>query len=85
MSFSSSRRKALDQDRSLAHRASDARSCAMRVAEKWRLSRSDVLERLHEICGVDLTAEPTCDEIQTAIDVLDKLRFDWPGESPATE
>lgn len=73
MSFSSQRRDALDAERPLAHRASHARSCAVRVAEKHRVHRDLVIEAVWSRCGVDLTAPKSHEEIQTAVQVLDDL------------
>src|SRR5262245_29282922 len=74
MSFSAHRRDALDRDLPLSNRASHARSCAVHVAEKWRIKRSVVLIAVHQRCGVDLTAVGADVEIETAIRVLEDLK-----------
>jgi hypothetical protein len=75
MSFSAHRRDALDRDLPLSKRASHARSCAVHVAEKWRVKRSVVLKAVHQKCGVDLTVVATDVEIETAIRVLEDLKL----------
>ncbi|WP_220753174.1 hypothetical protein [Shewanella sp. KT0246] len=48
MSFSSSRKRALDTSRPIAYRASSARSCAVCVSEKYRVKRSVILEQVRQ-------------------------------------
>jgi hypothetical protein len=75
MSFSANRRDALDRGLPLSYRASHARSCAVLVAEKWRVKRSVVLKAVHQKCGVDLTVIGTDNGIETAIRVLEDLKL----------
>jgi hypothetical protein len=75
MSYSSSRARAVDAARPLAQRASHARSCASAVAEKFRVHRSDVVRKVREATGIDLTAPSTATEIEAAIVCLDALRL----------
>lgn len=84
MSYSSSRRNALDQSKPLMHRASHARSCAMLVAQKWKIHRDTVFQRLQELCGVDLTDAPSSDDLETAIAHLEQLRREWSNPSDET-
>ncbi len=51
----------------------------MLVAQKWRVHRDVVFDRVNTMCGVDLTNGPSSDEIEAAIIALDDLRFNWPG------
>lgn len=75
MSFSSNRRDALDGTMPLNHRASHARSCAMLIAQKWRVPRDLVLDEVHRQSGVDLTKGVNDDELVNAMKVLEELRF----------
>ena len=75
MSFSSNRRDALDSALPMSYRASHARSCAMLVAEKWRINRSLVIETVHQRCGVNLEAVGNENEIVTALNILEDLRL----------
>jgi hypothetical protein len=77
MSFSSSRRRALNHNLPMGYRASHLRSCAMLIGQKWGVKRSNVLEVVQEKCGVDLSAIKTDHEIEIAIMILDKLRHNW--------
>jgi hypothetical protein len=74
VSFQSNLRLAIDPSRPLDQRMSDARSCAVVVSEKWRVRRSVVLDRVREICGVDLLMEGTDDDLLTALTVLSEMR-----------
>ena len=51
----------------------------MLVAQKWRVHRDTVFERVFNTCGVDLTDGPSSDDIEAALVVLDDLRFSWPA------
>jgi hypothetical protein len=75
MSYSSSRARAMDATRPLAERASHARSCAVVVAEKFRVHRSEVVRKVKDATGVDLTSPSTATEIEAAIVCLDALRL----------
>jgi hypothetical protein len=74
VSYSSNRRNALDRDQPLAHRASRARSCAMLVAQKFKVHRDVVLERVRERSGVDMSSIARDADIAAAITVLEDLR-----------
>jgi len=74
MSFNSSRRKSLDETLPLQIRASHARSCALHVAEKLKLTRETVIAEVVERIGIDLRNLESSESILTAIECLDKLR-----------
>jgi hypothetical protein len=74
MSFSSNRKDALDPQLPLNHRASHARSCAMAVAEKYKVKRSVVLDLVQKASGVDLLEITNEREIETAIEALEAIR-----------
>lgn len=75
MSFSSNRRDALDSTLPLKHRASHARSCAVRVSEKYGVKRDVVIDLVRQACGVDLNSVGSESEIVAAIEVLNALRL----------
>jgi hypothetical protein len=75
MSFSAHRRNALDMERLLDHRASHARSCALCVAQKYRVRRSVVIELVRQACGVELMVVGTEHEIAAAVAVLTDLKL----------
>ncbi|RIK77527.1 MAG: hypothetical protein DCC68_17115 [Planctomycetota bacterium] len=83
MSFSSSRRNALDDSKPLVHRASHARSCAMLVAEKWGVPRATIIDLVRSRCGVDLNAVSQGAEISTAVAELETIRSQ--GMQPSSE
>ena len=74
VSFSSSRRIALDPNRPSGERMSHARSCAMLVGQKWGVGRSVVLDRVREVCGVDLLMQASEDDLRTALTVLSDIK-----------
>jgi hypothetical protein len=65
----------MDSTRPLAQRACHARSCAVVVAEKFRVHRSDVVRRVKDASGVDLMSPSTAADIEAAIVCLDALRL----------
>lgn len=75
MSYSSNRRNALDTTQPFAHRTSRARSCAMLIAQKFRVHRDVVLERVQVVSGVDMHAMKTDADIASVIALLEELRF----------
>lgn len=75
MSFSAHRRDAFDLNLPISNRMSHVRSCAVRVAEKWRVKRSVVLKLIHQKCGVDLMGMGTHEDIEVAIRVLEDLKL----------
>ena len=81
MSYSSNRRDALDATMPFAHRASHARSCAMLLAQKFRVPRDLVLDLVGELSGIDMHAMQTDEDIATAISLLESLRFSGLGSA----
>jgi hypothetical protein len=75
MSYSAHRRDALDPGLPLAHRASHARSCAVHVAQKYKVHRSAIIGLILRACGVNLMAVRSEQEIVDAIGALDSLRI----------
>ena len=75
MSYSSNRRAAIDLVRPLPHRISHARSCAVAVAEKYRVSRESIIALVSERCGVDLMTAKESEAIIRAIGVLDQMKL----------
>jgi hypothetical protein len=74
MSFSAHKRDALDATMPLNHRMSHLRSCAMLMGQKYRVPRSAVIQRVRQLCGVDimvLGAEP---DIQRAMAALVRIK-----------
>jgi hypothetical protein len=75
MAYTAHRRRARDVAEPLPHRASSARSCALHVAEKLRVRRSEVISAVLEETGVDLKGQPSGDAIIKAIEYLELLRM----------
>ncbi|WP_394493709.1 hypothetical protein [Shewanella sp. ENK2] len=75
MSFSSSRKRALDTSRPIPYRASSARSCAVCVSEKYRVKRSVILEQVRQQTHVDLNAVDNSDGILKAISALEHIKL----------
>lgn len=63
MSHSSSKRKVLDIEAPLAHRASHARSCANHVANRLGITRSELLMKVESDTGASLISPLTEDEL----------------------
>ena len=74
MSYSSHRRKVLDNSISLKHRASHARSCALHVSYKLRLDREVIIQAVAEKCGVSLHNVSSSEDIIAAFKCLDSMR-----------
>ena len=74
MSYTTSRARALDATRPLAHRASHARSCAMLVSEALGVTRDQILERVKSALGVDMLAPASESAIEQSIAWLDAAR-----------
>ena len=74
VSYSSNRRNALDGGQPLAHRASRARSCANLVAQKFKVHRDVVVERVRALSGVDMNSIARDVDIVAAMAVLEDLR-----------
>lgn len=76
MSFSSHRQKALDPDLPISHRMSHLRSCAMLIGQKYGVPRSQIINRVQQVCGVDLNASLSETNIVQAIEILETLKRD---------
>jgi hypothetical protein len=74
MSFSSNRRKLLDETEPLEHRASHARSCALHVANKLGLKREAVIELVAQQTGVNLDQPGSVGNLLKAFEALEALR-----------
>ncbi len=74
MSYSSNRRNARDSSQPLAHRASRARSCAMLVAQKFKVHRDVVIERVRQLSGIDMNALTSDADLAGVMAVLEDLR-----------
>lgn len=74
MSFSSNRRKLLDETEPLEHRASHARSCALHVANKLGLKREAVIELVAQRTGVRLDQPGSAAALLKAFEELEALR-----------
>lgn len=59
----------------LSQRASHAQSCAMLVAQNWKVQRSNILDAIRRQCGVDLAAVKTQEDIEKAIPIIELLRL----------
>lgn len=73
MSHSSSRRKVLDAEGLLAHRASHARSCANHVANRLGITRSELLMKVEKGTGASLISPLTEDELLKAFHYMENL------------
>jgi len=74
MSFSTSRKIALDPARSRAERFVAARSCAMLVGQKWRVRRGYVLDHVRRASGVDLISSTSVEDIERAMAILVQMK-----------
>lgn len=75
MLFSAHRRDALNQSLAMNYRASHARSCALHVAQKYKVKRSVVIALVRQKCGVDLMAVTNDEDIAPAMDALAYLKL----------
>jgi hypothetical protein len=83
MSYSAHRRDALDPGQPVAHRASHARSCAVHVSQKFQVHRDVVLDRILQLCGVDLRLVPAGEDLVRAMETLEWIRWNGIGETSA--
>ncbi|WP_143742227.1 hypothetical protein [Roseateles chitinivorans] len=74
MSYSTHRRKVADTTVPLEHRASHARSCALHVANKLAVRRSDVLNHVKQQTGIDLDMPCSDEALAIAFASIDALR-----------
>jgi hypothetical protein len=70
MSFSAHKRDALDESLPIDDRMSHLRSCAMLMGQKYRVPRSQIMEQVAQLCGVDITKPGSEAEIQLAVQAL---------------
>jgi hypothetical protein len=70
MSFSSNKNRALDTELPLSYRMSHVRSCAMLMGQKYKVRREQIIERVRELCGVDVHVVGTEADAVTAIAAL---------------
>lgn len=76
MSFNSNRRKALDENIPLDHRASHARSCALHVANKLGIKREDVIALVEKQTSVSLHYPENIAQLLLALEALEAIRED---------
>ena len=74
MSFDSHRRKVLDENIPLSHRASHLRSCLNHVANKLNMSREDLLDKITVDIGVDLSTIEIDTDVLLGLEILESLR-----------
>ena len=74
MSFDSHRRKVLDENIPLSHRASHLRSCLNHVANKLNMSREDLLDKITVGIGVDLNTIESDTDVLLGLEILESLR-----------
>jgi hypothetical protein len=74
MSFSTNRKAALDPNLPLQHRLSHVRSCAMLVGQKYKVSRSAILDHVRAASAIDLTTTVAESELIEAIRVLELIK-----------
>jgi hypothetical protein len=82
MSYTAHRRIASDVAEPLPHRASSARSCALHVAQKLRVPRSQIIAAVLGVTGVDLEQPSSGEAIVSAIEYLELLRMGGAKVSP---
>jgi hypothetical protein len=73
-SFGYHRRIALDATRPLGERAAHARSAARQAGRTFDLARSEVIERVRDVSGVDLLKPCSDDDLARAMGALSALR-----------
>ena len=74
MSFDSHRRKVLDENIPLSHRASHLRSCLNHVANKLNMSRENLLDKITVDIGVDLNTIESDTDVLLGLEILESLR-----------
>ncbi len=74
MSFDSHRRKVLDENIPLSHRASHLRSCLNHVANKLNISQEDLLDKITVDIGVDLNTIESDTDVLLGLEILESLR-----------
>ena len=81
MSFSQHRRMSLEAALPLRHRASHVRSCAVLVAQKWRVRRSVILSLIGFRDHYEDWELPSPADIERAIERLEEIRFRRLGDA----
>ena len=81
MSFSTHKRDALDATLPVSHRMSHLRSCAMLMGQKYRVPRNTIIERVLQLCGVDITGLADEEEIRRAMEALVTIKESGVGAS----
>ena len=74
MSFDSHRRKVLDENIPLSHRASHLRSCLNHVANKLNMSQENLLDKITVDIGVDLNTIESDTDVLLGLEILESLR-----------
>lgn len=74
MSFSAHKRDALDATEPVLHRMSHLRSCAMLMGQKYRVPRSEIIDRVRELSGVDIMQPATDEEIHRAVEAMVNIK-----------
>ncbi len=73
MSHSSSKRKVLDIEGLLAHKASHTRSCANHVANRLGITCSELLVKVENDTGASLISPLTEEELLKALNYMENL------------
>jgi len=74
MSYSTHRKRSLDVDLPIRHRLSHVRSCAVHVAQEYRVSRSVVLDLIRIAGACEERDLPSSLQIGKAIEALDQIK-----------
>ena len=74
MSFNSHKRKVLDENIPLSHRASHLRSCLNHVANKLNMSQENLLDKITVDIGVDLNTIESDTDLLLGLEILESLR-----------
>jgi hypothetical protein len=76
MSHNSHRKQALNETLPLKHRASHARSCAIYVANRLRISREEAIQKVEQGTNISLHAPANASELVIAVHYLESLQPD---------
>lgn len=82
MSYSSHRKQSLDTGLPVRHRLSHVRSCAVCVAEKYRVGRSVILQLIAIADTYEEHELPSSRHIEDAVRALDEIRTSGLPASP---
>lgn len=75
MSYNIHKRFALDTTKPFPHRASHARSCTVHVASQLHVPRSEIIQQVKSLSGVDLMNVSNDEDLHRALVCLDQLRL----------